>query len=111
MSIDYSLIGKRIAKVRKSRGYTQDNLAERANLSNNYISHIEKSHSIPSLETFVNLCEALEVTPDEILLGSVKESETYLNSEIDNKLSGCSPYEKEMIDGFIDLLLSKRDKA
>ena len=54
MSIDYSLIGKRIAKVRKSRGYTQDNLAERANLSNNYISHIEKKPLDPQ---FGNFCK------------------------------------------------------
>ena len=40
MAIDYSLIGKRVATARKEQGLTQDKLAEKADISNNYLSHM-----------------------------------------------------------------------
>lgn len=49
----------RIAYLRRRKGLTQEQLAERADVTNNYISHIENCRSIPSLETVVKLCGAL----------------------------------------------------
>ena len=63
MAVDYNRIGKRIAELRKSRGMTQASLAEKAEITNNFLSHIERSYSIPSLETLVRICDALGVTP------------------------------------------------
>ena len=54
---------------------TQEQLAEKAELSNIYISHIENSRSIPSLETLMKLCSALDITPDEVLLGTKQDME------------------------------------
>ena len=82
MVIDYALLGKRLASIRKKRGWTQERLAEKTNLANNYISNIENNRSIPSLETLVKLCEALEVTPNDLLLGSSQASDTYLADEL-----------------------------
>ena len=39
MAVDYNLIGKRIAELRKSRGMTQASLAEKAEITNNYSPH------------------------------------------------------------------------
>ena len=49
---------------------TQAGLAEKAEITNNFLSHIERSYSIPSLETLVRICDALGVTPDAVLLGT-----------------------------------------
>ena len=70
LQIDYAALGKRIASLRRKKGFTQEQLAEMAELSIVYISHIENSHSIPSLETVMKLCAALEITPNELLLGT-----------------------------------------
>ena len=43
MAVDYNRIGKRIAELRKSRGMTQASLAEKAEITNNLLSHIERS--------------------------------------------------------------------
>ncbi|WP_066452870.1 helix-turn-helix domain-containing protein [Anaerotruncus rubiinfantis] len=109
MTIDYNLMGRRIAEIRKKRGLTQEKLAEMADLTNNFISHIETCRSIPSLETIVKLCDALSVTPDEILLGTGTASPEYLSSDIIQKLETCSPSERRLVNGFIDLLLSQRN--
>ena len=53
LDIDYTALGKRIASLRRKRRLTQEQLAEKTELSTNYISHIENSRSIPSLETLM----------------------------------------------------------
>ena len=82
-------------------------MAEKTELSTNYISHIENSRSIPSLETLMKLCEVLNVTPDELLLGTRRDMENYLLSDIQQKLLHCSPRQRRLVDRFIDLLLSE----
>ena len=110
MYIDYQLLGNRIAQLRKNRKITQEKLAEKAEISNNYLSNIENNHSIPSLETVMKLCAALDVTPDELLLGTSKTEKHYLSAEILQKLNRCTPREKRLIDGFISLLMQEREE-
>lgn len=109
MQIDYNLMGKRIAALRKKRGLTQERLAELADVTNNFISHIETCRSIPSLETVVKLCSALDATPDEILLGTGTNSPGYLCGDILRKLEDCTPADRRLVDGFIDLLLRQQN--
>ena len=110
MCIDYQLLGNRIAQFRKKRKITQEKLAEKAEISNNYLSNIENNHSIPSLETVIKLCNALDITPNELLLGISKSEQRYLSNEILQKLDGCTPREKRIVDGFINLLLQEREE-
>ena len=53
--------------LRKSRGLTQDDVAEGANLSRETISMLERGKGSPKEETIVKLCDFYDVTPDEIL--------------------------------------------
>ena len=46
MYVDFDSLGKRIAQRRVALGYKQNELAEKADLSNNYLSNIENGHSI-----------------------------------------------------------------
>lgn len=108
MIVDYSLMGKRLADIRKNKKLTQEALAEQTDLANNYISNIENSRSIPSLETLVKLCGALNVTPNDILLGTSTTSELYMRKELEDKISSLSPKEKRMVYGFISLIQSEK---
>ncbi len=107
--VDYQLLGRRIAQLRRQRKLTQEQLAEVADVTNNYISHIENCRSIPSLETVMKLCDALQVTPDTLLLGASTQSPGYLEEEIVQKLAGCSPRERRLVNGFLDLLRTERE--
>ncbi len=110
MKIDYQALGRRLARIRRERGLTQEKLAERANLANNYISNIENGRSIPSLETVVKLCEALDATPNDLLMETVQDSEEYMLHEIGDKISLCTPRERRLIAGFATLLLEERKR-
>ncbi len=75
MELDYSEIGKRIARRRKELGLRQVQVCEMAGINDKYLSCIERATSIPSLEVVMKLAIALDTTPDEFLVGSFKESD------------------------------------
>lgn len=72
MELDYTLIGKRIARRRKELGLKQAEVCERAGINDKYLSCIERATSIPSVEVIMKLAIALETTPDEFLTGSIR---------------------------------------
>ena len=48
-------IGKNIRKFREIKKLRQEDLAEKTDLTTNYIGMIERGEKIPSLETFINI--------------------------------------------------------
>ncbi len=74
MELDYSEIGKRIARRRKELGLKQNQVCDRAGINDKYLSCIERAASIPSLEVVMRLALALDTTPDEFLVGSVRHN-------------------------------------
>lgn len=74
MELDYSEIGRRIARRRKELGLRQVQVCEKAGINDKYLSCIERATSIPSLEVVMKLAAALETTPDEFLVGSARHT-------------------------------------
>ena len=72
MDLNYKEIGKRIAHRRKELGLKQSEVEEKADLSQKYLSNIERSISIPSVEVIMRLALALDTTPDEFLVGTMQ---------------------------------------
>ncbi|MBR5288290.1 MAG: helix-turn-helix transcriptional regulator [Clostridia bacterium] len=102
MEVDYSEIGRRIAKRRKELGLKQTEVCEMCNLSDKYLSVIECSKSIPSLEVLMKICIALDTTPDNLLIGAQTPSQSGLEYAISHKLSQLSPQKLALISSFID---------
>lgn len=73
MELDYRAIGKRIAKRRKELRFTQAHVAEACDISDQYLSNIERAVSIPSTEVIMRLARALDTTPDEFLVGTSRQ--------------------------------------
>ncbi len=95
MAINFETVGKRIKEVRKQKGMSQDELAERAELSSQYISQIETGRKKGSLPTYNKLAKALGVSIDE-LTGSISEGSKVL-SDVDLILQDCSKEERELL--------------
>ncbi len=77
--LDYGRMGKRIRQVRKAKGWSQDELAKRCGISMSFLGHIERGTRIMSLETFVNICSALDAGADELLWGVAGPSDAVLD--------------------------------
>ncbi|GKI15776.1 hypothetical protein CE91St44_22610 [Oscillospiraceae bacterium] len=66
--------GKLIAELRRKQGLTQQQLADKLNLSNKTISKWESGSGSPDISNLPVLAEALGISADELLRGRLKES-------------------------------------
>lgn len=85
-------VGKRIADLRKSYGYTQEKLAEMAEISIQFLVQIEHGKKTMKVGTLRKLSAALSVSSDYIINGSEAYSE---NAEINALLSRLSEENRE----------------
>ncbi len=76
--LDYGKMGMRIRQVRKAKGWSQDELAKRCGISMSFLGHIERGTRIMSMETFANICTALDAGADELLWGVANPSDAVL---------------------------------
>ena len=77
-------VGEKIKKIRKMAGMTQEELAEKMNVSRQTISKWEKEISSPDLDSAIALCELFEISLDDLMKGeqSVREEKISLQDMI-----------------------------
>ncbi len=61
------LVGRNAARIRKERGLTQEQLAERSGLSQQYLSGLERGQRNPTIVTLYEIAAALGVSHLELL--------------------------------------------
>lgn len=98
-------IGKNIRKCRTDKKMRQEDLAERAGLSTNYIGMVERGEKIPALETFINILNALGVSADMVLTEVLDVGYTVKNSMLGEKLSKLNREDREKIYDVIEVML------
>ena len=98
---DYYAIGQRIRKYRKACGMSQDELAEKVDISVTHMSHIETGNTKLSLSVLAALAQALNVRADDLLFDRSEDYHTAQLEEISILLSGCSVRQLKVL---IDLL-------
>lgn len=97
MTVDFKEIGRRIKDRRTEIGLSQEALAEQADLSPAYISHIERTAKKPSLTALIRLSAALDVTVDYLLAGNQPADQTAFLDDIQTLLGGCSLTERRIV--------------
>jgi transcriptional regulator with XRE-family HTH domain len=63
-----SRFGNRLRQLRDERGYSQEELAERAELHRNYVGGVERGERNVALENIVKLAKALSVPPGDLFV-------------------------------------------
>lgn len=94
--IDSKKMGDFIAGKRKELKMTQQQLAEKLNISFQAISKWENGTTYPNVELLYQLSEALQVTVDEILHGSEKTEEGLSYSKAGVNIAYTDTIKKEM---------------
>jgi transcriptional regulator with XRE-family HTH domain len=61
------LVGRNAARIRKEKGMTQEELAERSGLSQQYLSGLEQGRRNPTIVTLYEIANALGVTQVELV--------------------------------------------
>ncbi|MCI8779320.1 MAG: helix-turn-helix transcriptional regulator [Lachnospiraceae bacterium] len=101
--------GERIMVLRNDRGYTREQLAELADISDKFLYEIETGKKGFSAITLMNLSKALEVSLDYIMTGT--GSRKY-NSEIAAAIEKFKPDTLEQVDRILKAAyeISKEEK-
>lgn len=95
--MEYYEIGQRIRKIRKARGLSQEQLAERAGISATHMSHIETANTKLSLPVFVAIAEVLEISADALLYDEKRESVSAVQNDIASVLERCDARQARII--------------
>ncbi|MBQ9832448.1 MAG: helix-turn-helix transcriptional regulator [Clostridia bacterium] len=87
-------IGERLLAMRKRKGITQSEAAEKAGLSDRTYADIERGTVNMRLDTLLKICRTFNVTPDELL---TKENAlfSYEEEDILNKLNNCTAKQRK----------------
>lgn len=104
--INYNDIGNRIRSARIRRKMSQEQLAEAANVGTAHISHIETGNSIPSVQTLVDIINALDCSADELLCMEVVKAQPAFEHWLSNLFADCTVEERKVITDMIIALKS-----
>ncbi|MDP3721913.1 MAG: helix-turn-helix transcriptional regulator [Candidatus Omnitrophota bacterium] len=99
-------IGTRIRTYRKLARLTQEQLAERADLSPHFLGFVERGQANPSLDSLVRIASALGVQLDELFRFPKEEAQEVRErlQEIHRLLKYRTPQEVRMVKHIIELL-------
>lgn len=98
-------ISKNIRKFREIKKLRQEDLAEKTDLTTNYIGMIERGEKIPSLETFINILNSLGVSADMVLSDVLDNGYKVKDSLLNEKLEKLVPEDRNRIYEVIDTMM------
>ena len=81
-------LGEKLLELRKKKNLTQDEVAEKLNVTRQTVSKWETNQSTPDFDKIIPLCELYEISTDELLRGEKQEKteeNNYNNEEKKNK--------------------------
>lgn len=103
--VELKSIGRNIRKYRLMRKLRQADLAEKADLSINYVGAIERGEKLPSLETLLVIINALGVSADMILADVIDNGYAVKDSLLAEKLDKLSAEDRTRIYDVIDTMV------
>lgn len=104
--LDLHNIGNNLYKIRKTKGLTQAEVAEKAELSDRTYADIERGSVTMRVDSLLKICKALNITPNDIL---VTDNDIEITEQdIAETIKSCSNIEKEtalkLLNVYIDSL-------
>ncbi len=76
------LLGKRIKEIRRNKGLTQDELAEKIGIESGSISNIENGKYYPTADNLEKIIKALNISPQNLFVIEHNQDNDVLLNEI-----------------------------
>ncbi len=80
------ILAEKILALRKSNGWSQEELAEKIHVSRQSISKWESAAAIPDINRILELAKLFEVTTDYLLKDDIEKTEYSDECETDNRI-------------------------
>lgn len=97
MALDYNVIGSRIKQARLAKNMTQEDLADKIDISVAFLSRVERGNSHINLKRLNQICGLLDVSEGYLLNGASSSSENYLDKEFTDLIKSVSPEKQRLI--------------
>ena len=98
-------IGKRIQEYRKKKGLTQEQLAEKIEISPHYLSALERGIYNIKLDTLVAILNTLECSADEIFCDVVVKTFVATANQLSERIKKLPFEEQKKIYAVIDTMI------
>ena len=105
--VDLVEIGKRIQGRRKQMGLTQEQLADKMDVSIQMVSNLERGNKSIRIENLIKLSEILNISTDYILTG--KETTEDMQG-LTEQMASLSQKERKMMKLLMDFCLSENEE-
>jgi transcriptional regulator with XRE-family HTH domain len=102
-------IGKHISEFRHLRKLRQEDLAEITGLSTNYIGAVERGEKIPSLETFIDILNALSISADMVLSDVLQEGYQVKATKLSDQIKDLPVKDQKRIFDVIEVLIKNSE--
>lgn len=96
-------MGKRLVARRKQLRLTQEEIAERTDLTTQRISTAETGKKALRPENIIKLCAALDISTDYLLLGKIASEDYDILSQ---KVSQLTPSQYQRLEDIIDAYIA-----
>lgn len=102
MSDTVKVLGDRIRLIRTERGFSIEELAEKADINTTHLGRIERGETIPKLDSIEKIINALEVSIEELFKNIRTTAKTNGENDTDislliNRLNSLNPSEQVTI--------------
>ena len=106
MELQRGTLGKTIKRARLNKNMTQDDLAERINITSAHMKQLESERRKPSVKVLYKLAYALDLSLDAMLHYSSEDSQD-LRNKISVCLDRCSVHEQQVVYATLEAILNK----
>ena len=91
-------ISERILKVLKDRNMTQAEFAKQVGIATSTISEWKKRKTNPTADKIMDICNVLQITPEQLLTGKGIEDEENIN--VKSRASCFTPYDIQLVQDY-----------
>lgn len=104
--MDKTTLGQKLREVRLEQGYTQQALARKAAIGSVYLGEIERGLKMPSMNIFIRIIEALNVSADYILRDELTAARAYVLNDITQRLQALTPQQRRTAVSILDAYIT-----
>lgn len=101
-------IGSQIFSIRNKLGMSREKLAEKSNISTNYVYEIEIGKKVPNVIIFSSICNALGISSEKILNSDMTNQLEEFTETISSDFVKLSSRDKKIIINMIHYLANEK---
>ena len=103
----YKKLAIAIKQARNSIGLSQEEFAERLDVSATHIKHLESGHRKPSVDILFSICKLTGMSVDRLLYEEKTDESEYL-VQLQSIVDVCSDAEKKLLSEIAQVIIANR---